>query len=261
MAKPSVLILRAPGTNCDVETSYAFEAAGAEAASVHVQRLIERPNWAEKFQILCIPGGFSFGDDIAAGRILATEIRRQLADVLDRFVQEDRLILGICNGFQVLMRLGVFFGSDARKSPATLTWNASGRFVDRWVHLAATENECPFLQGIERMYLPIAHAEGRVVFRDDSAAEDLGGAGQLPLRYTDVAGEAADVVLAEPANPNGAALNVAGMCDPSGRIFGLMPHPERHLFATHHPFWTRRSEQPEHGDGHQIFANAVQYFA
>jgi phosphoribosylformylglycinamidine synthase subunit PurQ / glutaminase len=260
MPKPKVLILRAPGTNCDLETAHAFEMAGADASRLHIQQLIERPLWAEKFQILCIPGGFSYGDDIAAGRIMATELQTSLSDTLAKFIDEDRLVLGICNGFQVLMRLGIFFDAPPGQPAATLTWNNQGRFENRWVHVKVANETCPFLTDIDTMYLPIAHAEGRLVMRDDATADALDESGQLVLRYTIESGDIENERLPFPTNPNGAERNVAGLCDESGRIFGLMPHPERHLFPTHHPFWTRRETQPEYGDGFKLFQNAVAYF-
>ncbi len=259
MATPKVLILRAPGTNCEVETAFAFELAGAQTTLLHVNRLIESPAVADDHQILCFPGGFSYGDDIAAGRILAQQLNVHLSDVVEKFRSQDRLVLGICNGFQIMMRLGIFF-SDPAHPPATLTLNRQARFEDRWVHLATTNNSCVFLRDIERMYLPMAHAEGRLVIRSDDSGCQLAGSGQLCLRYAEENGPAVNDMLPFPINPNGAELNVAGMCDSTGRIFGLMPHPERHIEATHHPFWTRREQQPQHGDGLAIFTNAVGYF-
>ena len=260
MAKPRVLVLRAPGTNCDVETSYAFEMAGAEPVRLHVNQLMENPSLASTFQILCFPGGFSYGDDIAAGRILATQIKTFLSETLEMFRQEDRLVLGICNGFQIMMRLGIFFEQAEKTPPATLTWNRQGRFEDRWVHLKPTSDHCVFLKGISQFYLPMAHAEGRFLFRDDATRETMQASNQVAIQYCNPAGETGDNILAFPDNPNGAESNVAGICDASGRIFGLMPHPERHLFATNHPQWTRRREQPEHGEGLKVFQNAVAYF-
>lgn len=268
MTQPRVLVLRAPGTNCDVETAHAFEQAGAIAERIHVGRLMENPALHARYQILCLPGGFSYGDDIAAGRILATRMRRHLGEMIHHFVDSgDCLVLGICNGMQVLMRLGVLTADatgDAHEiPPATLTWNRHGRFEDRWVHLRVDQTPCVFLRGIERMYLPMAHAEGRLVARDEVTLESLRSAGRLPIRYADPADDSAitDKVLPFPINPNGADANVAGVCDASGRVFGLMPHPERHLDPTQHPFWTRREHQPEHGDGLAIFRNAVEWFA
>ncbi len=266
MASPRVLILRAPGTNCDEETSHAFRLAGAEAERVHVNRLIENPALHDRYQILCVPGGFSYGDDIAAGRILAIRLRRHLAEMVDSFVhgKGDRLVLGICNGMQVLMRLGVLtegVGENGR-APATLTWNNHGRFEDRWVHLVVDQTPCVFLKGIAHMYLPMAHAEGKFVAESEGVLDQLRRAGRLAIRYTDAEhGAVQEQVLPFPANPNGADANVAGVCDATGRVLGLMPHPERHIDPTHHPFWTRRPEQPEYGDGFAMFKNAVNWFA
>ncbi|KAA5542754.1 phosphoribosylformylglycinamidine synthase subunit PurQ [Roseiconus nitratireducens] len=266
MPSPRVLVLRAPGTNCDEETSHAFQRAGATAERVHVNRLIDNPALKDRYQILCLPGGFSYGDDIAAGRILATRMRKHLAELLDVFVHgnADRLVLGICNGMQVLMRLGVLtegVASAGNEQPATLTWNNHGRFEDRWVHLACDQTPCVFLRGIRHMYLPMAHAEGKFVARSPEVLDELKSAGRLCLRYTsDEASGVEDQVLDFPANPNGADANVAGVCDATGRVFGLMPHPERHIDPTQHPFWTRRPTQPEDGDGLAMFRNAVDYF-
>lgn len=266
MPQPRALILRAPGTNCDEETAFAFERAGGIAERIHVDRLIENPALRDRYQILCLPGGFSYGDDIAAGRILATRLRRHLADLVDAFVQGpgDRLVLGICNGMQVLMRLGVLTAGVEVSSgaAATLTWNDKGRFDDRWVHLVVDQTPCVFLRGVERMYLPMAHAEGKFVAANQDVLDQLRWQGRLALRYADgTQGSVQDDVLPFPANPNGAQANVAGVCDASGRVFGLMPHPERHIDPTQHPFWTRRSVQPSEGDGVVIFRNAVEWFA
>ncbi len=260
MATPKVLLLRAPGTNCEIETAFAFEKAGAQTTLLHVNRLIESPHLAKDFQILCFPGGFSYGDDIAAGRILAQQLKVHLSDVVNQFRDADHLVLGICNGFQIMMRLGIFF-EQPDNPPATLTLNKQARFEDRWVHLKATQNNCVFLRGVDRMFLPMAHAEGRLVLQSSPAGSALGDSSQLCLRYCAPDAEVSNEILQYPTNPNGAERNVAGLCDATGRIFGLMPHPERHIDATHHPFWTRRNEQPEHGEGMIVFQNAVQYFA
>ena len=228
---------------------------------MHINALIDNPRSASGFQILCFPGGFSFGDDIAAGRILAQRLQIHLKELLDDFRGRDKLVLGICNGFQVMMRLGIFFPGQETAPPATLTLNRQGRFEDRWVHLATTDTNCVFLRDVQRLYLPMAHAEGRFVLRDAAAAQQLLARSQLGLRYCQADGSLSDETLPFPTNPNGADLNVAGISDPSGRIFGLMPHPERHLDPTHHPCWTRRDQQPEHGDGWIIFENAVQFFS
>lgn len=261
MATPRVLMLRAPGTNCDAETAYAFQRVGAHVQPIHINGLIEDPKAGHGFQILCFPGGFSYGDDIAAGRILAQRLSVHLRDLIDEFRQQDRLVLGICNGFQIMMRLGVFFPGQEDRPPATLTLNHQARFEDRWVQVATASSPNIFLRDISSMYLPIAHAEGRFVFRDSQAQQDLQGKNQLALRYCGDSQQVVDDLLPFPVNPNGAEFNVAGISDPSGRIFGLMPHPERHIDSTHHPFWTRRPEQPTDGEGLAIFANAVSFFA
>ncbi len=261
MPTPHVLVLRAPGTNCDHETAFAFEKAGATAQRKHINELLATPAITSEFQILCVPGGFSYGDDIGAGRILGNQIRHHLGGVLQEFKAAGKLILGICNGFQVLIKSGVLLADDEHGEPATLTWNDSARYQDLWVHLAAMGRLCVFLHGIERMYLPVAHAEGKFVPRDQTVCERLRSQEQLALRYVPAAASAAtDTPLPFPVNPNGSTANVAGVCDETGRVFGLMPHPERHLERTHHPRWTR-GEGREPGDGFAIFRNAVQYFA
>ena len=284
---PRVLILRAPGTNCDLETAYAFERAGGKPQRVHINRLLENPKLAGDFQILCIPGGFSYGDDIAAGRILANQIRHHLTGVLTEFKNAGKLILGICNGFQVLIRAGsVLLPESADGEPAaTLTWNKSGRFIDRWVNLRTAGAQCVFLRGAESMHLPIAHAEGQFLTRDDETLAALESAEQLALRYapesrtSNVERRTSNVErkdeheqpaqrlpltpdhspLAPPYNPNGSVADTAGVCDATGRVFGLMPHPERHIDPTHHPRWTR-GEGRDRPDGLLVFENAVGYF-
>jgi phosphoribosylformylglycinamidine synthase len=258
---PRVLILRAPGANCDAEAAYAFERAGGRAETVHVNRWLESPRLADQFQVLCVPGGFSYGDDVAAGRILANQLRRHLADSLAAFRDDGKLIIGVCNGFQVLIKSGLLDSDDIQGQGATLTWNEGGRFIDRWIHLENRGGErCIFLAGIERMYLPIAHAEGRFMTRDAATLERLERAGQLVLRYVSANAEPADAEGALPYNPNGAEADVAGMCDASGRVFGLMPHPERFIDRTQHPHWTRLAPFDE-GDGLRMFKNAVRYFS
>ncbi|MGN1066048.1 MAG: phosphoribosylformylglycinamidine synthase I [Thermoguttaceae bacterium] len=250
--KPNVLILRAPGTNCDLETAYAFELAGATAERIHVNQILSNPSELDRFQIMCFPGGFSYGDDIAAGRVMATKIRVNLFDTIQRFRDAGKLILGICNGFQILIKSGILVADDELGAPVTLTWNKSGVYTDRWTRLTVKGDKCVFLKGIESMYLPIAHAEGKFMARDDSVLDRLEAEGRLALRYV------------PEDNPNGAMRDVAGACDETGCVFGLMPHPERHIDKTQRPNWTRFRNDPEFankvGDGLQIFKNAVDYF-
>jgi len=188
-------------------------------------------------------------------------MRHHLRDCLAEFKAAGKLILGICNGVQILVKSGVLLPDKADEPIATLTLNASGKFEDRWVELLVASDKCVFLRGIERMYLPVAHAEGKFVARDAATLAHLAATGQLVLRYThspDSRPPTPDSPLPYPANPNGAELNVAGLCDETGRVFGLMPHPERFIDPTQHPRWTR--ELPERGDGLAVFENAVRYF-
>ena len=277
MPVPRVCVLRAPGTNCDVETAFAFETAGAKAERVHLFRLLESPGSLSQYQIVCIPGGFSYGDDIGAGVVFAAKLRNRLADVLAEFLQRETLMLGICNGFQVLLKAGLLPDgtenwppSSAGERPATLTWNDNGRYTARWVHLRVASAKNVFLRGIERMELPIAHAEGKIVPRDPAVLSGWQKRAQIALRYsrpekdgsggTSPANE--DNVLPYPFNPNGSAANIAGLSDPTGRVLGLMPHPERFLFRTQHPQWTRqqRERDGDEGAGLRLFRNAVRYF-
>jgi phosphoribosylformylglycinamidine synthase len=254
MARPRAIILRAPGTNCDEETAEAWRRAGALVETWHVNRLFDAPAQLAAFQVLTIPGGFSYGDDLGAGRIMATRIGIALGDELRRFHDGGGLILGICNGFQALVRGGLLPG-DAESGPATLAHNASARFEARWVRLLPQPGLSPFVTFDEPIELPVAHGEGKWVTANPDALGRLETSGRIVLRYADHTGRP---TMEYPANPNGSAGAVAGVCDPSGRIFGLMPHPERHIDPLQHPRWTRRSNGlPKDGDGLRIFECAV----
>jgi phosphoribosylformylglycinamidine synthase len=255
MPPPNVLVLRSPGANCDGETQFAFERAGAAVERVHINRLRERPALLQRFQILVIPGGFSYGDDVAAGKILAVQLAHFLADALRQFRDAEKLILGVCNGFQALLKAGLLVPPDEDGPLATLAANACGRFVDRWTHLQVASDLSPFLTGIDRLFLPIAHGEGRFVCRQEWIARGLEQAGQVVLRYVDGDGRASPY----PVNPNGSQFDIAGVCDATGRVMGLMPHPERHVLPTQNPHWTRRG-LAEEGDALQLFRNAVEFF-
>jgi len=252
MSKVRTLILRVPGTNCDAETAFAFQQAGAITSIVHIGELIRRERRLSDYQIMVIPGGFTYGDDIAAGKVLANELRLKLGENIQRFVDDGGLILGICNGFQVLVKAGFLPGKTNGNSPSlTLTANDSGKFECRWVHLSVNgQSPCIFTKGINSMYLPIAHGEGKVIV----ALEALPCL-NIVLYYAD---EHGGREAAYPHNPNGSVANIAGICDASGRVFALMPHPERHVRGTQHPQWTRQKAK-EHGDGFQIFVNAVKW--
>jgi phosphoribosylformylglycinamidine synthase I len=243
MPTPRSLVLRAPGTNCDEETAAAWRVAGAYVETRRLGEILERPQTLDAYQILTFPGGFSYGDDLGAGRIFATRLGTILGDALRRFRDRGGLLLGICNGFQILVKAGLLPGPA---SVASLTHNASGRFESRWVRLLPTAGISPFLTDAEPIELPVAHGEGQYVAAGPSA-------GSVVLRYADARDRPTE---AYPANPNGSPGGIAGLCDPTGRIFGLMPHPERHVDPLHHPRWTRLGPKSE-GDGLRIFRNAV----
>jgi len=254
--RPKVIILRTAGTNCDYETEYAFKLAGARAERVHINRLIEGSVRLDDYDILAIPGGFSYGDDISAGVLLANELRYKLRDQVERFIEEGKLIIGICNGFQVLVKAGLLprFKGMEGKQLATLHLNDSAKFECRWVYLRLESDRCVFTKGLKPIiYLPVAHAEGKFVAPKD-VLDRLEENGQVVFRYVDEEGR----IAGYPYNPNGSMRNIAGICDPTGRIFGLMPHPERYVWRYQHPRWTRE-ELPEEGDGLAIFKNAVRY--
>ena len=253
-----VLTLTGFGINCECETAHAFERAGAAAVLVHLNDLIEDPARLDACHILAIPGGFSFGDDVASGRILANRLRYSLGGPLERFVRAGKLAIGICNGFQVMVKMGILpLSNDGFTQEVTLTHNNSGRFENRWVYLDVDPaTPCVWLKGVTRFEVPIRHGEGKFVARDEALFDALAANGQLALRYGNAAGGPANG--AYPANPNGSAGDVAGLCDPSGRIFGLMPHPEAFLERCNHPRWTRE-DLPEEGAGLQIFKNAVEF--
>lgn len=260
MKKPKVLILRTAGTNCDAETDVAFQLAGAETALIHIHHLVEQVSLLQDYHILAIPGGFSYGDDISAGILLATEMKHKLTDALTQFIADGKLIIGICNGFQVLVKAGLLpkvdsIGTIANRETeltqqATLAMNTSAKFECRWVTLdTQQESPCIFTKGVKpRVYLPVAHAEGRFTAPPVVLAQ-MEANQQVVFRYASAA---------YPHNPNGSDANIAGICDATGRIFGMMPHPERFLTKWNHPRWTRE-ELPEEGDGVAIFKNAVNY--
>lgn len=264
-SKPRALVIRAAGTNCDAEMMRAFKMAGAQPELVHIDRLIERPARVAEFDLIGFPGGFSYGDDIASGRILAMKLREFLYPALKDAAVRGVPMIGACNGFQAMVQVGLLPGPHAGESwpdghaPAqrvALSENIEGRFCDRWVGMKlepATRCiwtrgllESPMLDDADLMMLPVAHGEGRFVTDSPQTMHQLEEFGQVVLRYTD--------------NYNGSQGAVAGICDPTGRIFGLMPHPERYLEWTLHPYWTSLAPQQRTGDtpGLLLFKSAVE---
>lgn len=265
--KKKIAILTGYGINCNREAALAYEMAIAdldlagriEAREVHVNQLIQGEVKLGKFSALTIPGGFLHGDDISAGKILAVKLRTHLDEDIRRFVAQKKPIMGICNGFQVLVKYPLIPEIDGPRK-YTLTENRTGRFVDRWVKLKVREDSCPiFLRGIEEMSLPIRHAEGRF-YTEEGELEKMESTGQIALQYVKPDSEPARREY--PANPNGSKRDIGGICDPSGRIFGLMPHPEAFVHPLQGPDWQlkkRRGELGTQGDGLKIFKNVVEY--
>lgn len=259
-SKPKVIVLRTAGTNCDQEAVFAFESAGAKVDAVHINRIFGGAVKLKDYHIMVIPGGFTYGDDIESGRILANELRVHLADDIKKFIKDGKLIIGICNGFQVLVRAGILPGPLAKKKDflfkqtATLTNNDGGRFQDRWIYLQVCGDNI-WTKGLEKtIYFPIAHAEGKFVPQNNTLLQQLKDNGQVAFRYCNAKGRVGGA-----DNPNGSVDDIAGITDRTGRILGLMPHPERHFLFAHHPRWTRFQKKGKYGDGAQLFRNGVDY--
>lgn len=254
MATVRVLVLRAPGINCDEETAYAWSMAGAVPEAIHVNRVLETPSLLNRFQILTIPGGFSYGDAIASGRILGQQFAHHLREPIAGFVDRGGCILGICNGFQVLVRAGLVPGPGC-DVPVTLMVNDSARYEDRWVRVRAERSNSIFFEAGEEFEFPVAHGEGKFAVADAAGLAALEKGHHIALRYVG----SGDGPVEFPENPNGSIGAVAGLCDSTGRVLGLMPHPERNLFATCHPAWTSRDSIES--DGPRLFQRAVRHFS
>ncbi|MFO7752802.1 MAG: phosphoribosylformylglycinamidine synthase subunit PurQ [Desulfobacteraceae bacterium] len=273
MTKVYALVLTGFGLNCDMETAYAFKLAGADPYRVHINSLIHGKERLEDYHIIVFGGGFSWGDDHGAGVIQALKMKNHLGDKLENFVEKGGLVLGICNGFQTLVNLGLLpaLESSYSERTASITWNDCGNFRDQWVHLAGNvKSPCVFTTGVETAELPVRHGEGKFVAPAD-VLESLADNNQVVFRYADENGNPADLKF--PLNPNGSAEDIAGICDPTGRVFGLMPHPEAYNHFTNHPDWTRQKSlfKRKGGEantadlfkstpvGTRLFENAVEY--
>ncbi len=250
-----VLVFSGYGLNCEEEARYGFELAGADAEIVHINDIIDGKVKLEKYQILAFPGGFAYGDDTGSGKAYANRVKNHLSKPLQKFIKEKKLIIGICNGFQILTQIGLLEGA--------LTFNESNRYSDRWTDMEVV-GASPWLRGIKNISAPIGHGEGRYI-ADQKTLANLKAKNEVALRY--VKGDTA-TYQDLPANPNGATENIAGVLSHEGRVFGLMPHPDRALFTTTLPNWPILKEEakrtgasfPEHGPGFQIFKNGVDYF-
>jgi phosphoribosylformylglycinamidine synthase I len=255
-ATPKALILRAPGINCERETFDALARAGAAPEYVHVRRLVQEPELLDRYRIFAAPGGFAYGDDIAAGRVLANELRAHVGEKLVSFVDRGGLVLGICNGFQMLVRLGLLprVDGDALRQDVTLTHNLTNRYECRWIRMRAVSSRCVFLpEGLE-FSCPAAHGEGRLVARDEALQQQLESEGYRTLVYLDASGRPAKDF---PDNPNGSPGAAAGMTDRTGRVLGLMPHPDRAYLRHHMPQWRLGPEAGDDGEGMIVFRELV----
>jgi phosphoribosylformylglycinamidine synthase len=257
--RPRILVLRAAGINCDEETAAAVELAGGEPDRVHVNRVAAGNPSLLDYAGLIIPGGFSYGDHLGAGKLLAIDLVHRLQETLLRFIAAGRPVLGICNGFQVLVKAGLLPRTVPAALPrqtVTLAGNVRGHYECRWVRLAVDpRSPCVFTRGVDRtVELPVGHGEGRLV-AGDAVLDELEGAHQVVVRYVDPSG---NVAADYPANPNGSARAIAGICDAGGTVFGLMPHPDRAFLPELHPDWLRDHTRRE-GDGLLIFRNMVEY--
>lgn len=259
--KPRALVLHAPGTNRDHEAALALERAGAQPTIIPLTRLLEVERWWDVYRLLVLPGGFAYADALGAGKLWALDLNLHFADAVNEFVARGKPVLGICNGFQALVKAGIL---PERESPgasrgagATLTFNAGGHFECRWVRLKPVSQTCLWTRGLDEIiYCPVAHGEGNFRLANDLDLESLRARDQIALRYAREGGASAGG--AYPFNPNGSIDDIAGVCNVAGNVLGLMPHPEDHIFDYQHPRHTRG----EHGNlGLPLFENGVRYAA
>lgn len=253
VGKTRALVLNGYGINCPVETAYSIKTAGGNAEIRHASEILENPKLLEDYNFLVFPGGFSFGDDIASGKVLSNRFRYKAGERLLEFMNAKKLVMGICNGFQVLVKMGLLPTPDFEQR-VTLTFNESGKFEDRWINaLMNPKSPCIFTKGIERMDLPVRHGEGRLIPASKEILDSIVKDELHVFQYVNPNGETG----AYPWNPNGSVLGIGGICDKSGRIFGLMPHPEAYNSKTNHPCWANGVSTG--GEGLEIFKNAVDW--
>ncbi|MFC1554787.1 phosphoribosylformylglycinamidine synthase I [candidate division KSB1 bacterium] len=265
MATPKVLIISGNGFNCEIETKYAFEMVGGHPEIVHMNDITSGEFDMINYQIIAFIGGFSYGDHLGGGKVTSNKFRFQLKEKLYNFISKDTLIIGICNGFQVITQMGILpgFENNYNDHSVTLTNNSSSRYEDRWVNLKVNnKSNCLFTKNLDKLYFPVRHGEGKLTSKNENIIKRLFESEQVVLQY--IHPDSGEPTEEYPYNPNGSVNGIAGICDPSGRIFGLMPHPEAFLSPYNHPFWTRiniENRLPDEGEGVQIFRNAVDYFS
>ena len=251
---PTAIAVRTAGTNCDRETVLALEAAGARVQLVHLHRLIEEQGLLEGASLVVFPGGFSYGDDVAAGRIQGFEVRQHLEDPMREFVARGGFVLGVCNGFQVLVDTGLLEDPAGPGRGYALTNNVSGHFECRWVHLLNEPSRASWLPAGRVWPVPIAHGEGRLAVQGPQVLERLAADRRIVFRYVRPDGSRSDDLE---TCPNGSVDQIAGLCDLTGRVVGLMPHPERNVTPWHHPRWTRLASTRTEGEGLDFYRRMV----
>ncbi len=254
-----ICILRAPGTNCDIETKFCIETFGIKAKIVHINRFLEGKEKLSSYLGLVIPGGFSYGDRVRSGAILAKILSEKLKNDIKDFIKDEKPILGICNGFQVLVESGLLPFSKKLSVSIALGENDSARFEDRWVYLKnVNKGKCIYTKGVDVAYIPVAHKEGKIILpieKNKKFLKELIDNDQIVFRYAKENGKPAEGQY--PYNPNGSFYDIAGICNENGTVFGLMPHPERAFLGIHYPDWRLRNR--EFGDGYVIFKNMIEY--
>jgi phosphoribosylformylglycinamidine synthase subunit PurQ / glutaminase len=265
MATVKALVITGYGTNCEMEMAHACTCAGAKADIAHISEVLSGRYAINDYHFLNLPGGFLDGDDLGSAQVESIRLRharvqgsgRSLFEEIEAFIGHGMLILGVCNGFQALVKSGILPGNPLGKRRISLTFNDSAKFEDRWVNLSVNSlSPCVFTRGIDHLMVPVRHGEGKLVCDSADTLDEITAAGLIAVQYAD---DAFTATMDYPHNPNGSVSAIAGICDITGRIFGLMPHPEAYTHPTNHPCWTRLAHLPEKGEGMAIFDNAVNF--
>lgn len=267
MAQVRALVITGYGTNCEMEMAYACRRAGAAADIAHISDVLNGTYPISNYHFLNLPGGFLDGDDLGSAQVESVRLKHArikttentLFEEIRAFIDRGMLILGVCNGFQALVKSGLLPGNPFGKRRVSLTFNDSAKFEDRWVTLSVNPGSpCVFTKGLDHLLVPVRHGEGKFVCDGTATLEEIKGSNLAAVYYAD---ENRHPTMEYPYNPNGSTEAIAGICDASGRIFGLMPHPEAFTHPTNHPCWTRLASLPAVGEGMAIFDNAVKFLA
>jgi len=268
MKKPKVLVITGYGLNCEEETAKAFVMSGGDSKIMHINDIIANPKVLDELKIMAFPGGFSYGDDTGSGNAMANKITNNMKEYILKFVEKDNLVAGICNGFQILVNLGLLPAVDKKygERQAALMPNNSARYQNRWIHIKKVSDKCVWTKGVNMLHVPVAHGEGNFYTEAETLAK-MKENDQIVFKYVKEDGSPANGEF--PINPNGAMEDIAAICDPTGRILGTMPHPERFNSFTNEDGWELKKEKliregkslPKEGEGLIIFKNAIKYFS